>query len=658
MKLKRNLFSSPLCFVVNMVMVYVVYEICRLVFLATNWSMFSETMTWSSFWEITRGGLMFDTSAILYTNALYALMMLFPIHYKETVIYQKIAKWVFLVCNSICVVANLADCVYFKYTIRRTTVTVFSEFKNENNLGSIFGAEVINHWYLVVIGILLIVGMWYLYRMPKGQIPVQISKPYKAKGMAEYYVLQALFLALFVPLCIAGMRGGFTTAVRPITITNANQYVDRPQEAAIVLNTPFSIIRTIGKSIFVVPNYYSQQELDDIYSPIHNPGDSLVARKKNVVVIIIESFGREYIGGFNKWLEGGKYKGYTPFTDSLMQHSATYLYSYCNGRKSIDGMPSILSSIPMFVEPFFLTPASMNNVSGLAGELKNKGYYSAFFHGAENGSMGFQAFARATGFTDYFGRTEYNADKRFNGDKDFDGTWAIWDEPFMQFYATKMGEMKEPFMTALFTASSHHPFVVPEEYKKKYPEEGLVIHKCIRYTDNALRKFFEKAKTMPWYKNTLFVITSDHTNLSDHDYYQTDLGGFCSPIIFFDPSGEFKPGMRNAIAQQIDIMPTVLSYLGYDKKYVGFGIDLLTTPAEDTWAVNYLNGIYQYVKGDYLLQWDGNKTKALYRFRTDLLLKDNVANKEPKVREAMERQVKAIIQSYMERMTQNELVVK
>ena len=469
MKLKRNLFSSPLCFVVNLVMVYVVYELCRLVFLATNWSMFSEAITWSSFWEITRGGLMFDTSAILYTNALYALLMLFPIHYKETAIYQKIAKWVFLVCNSICVVANLADCVYFKYTIRRTTITVFSEFQNENNLGSIFGAEVINHWYLVVIGILLIVGMWYLYRMPNGQIPVQISKPYKAKGMAEYYVLQALCLAVFIPLCVVGIRGGFTTAVRPITISNANQYVDRPQEAAIVLNTPFSIIRTIGKSVFVVPNYYSQQELDEIYSPIHTPGDSLVARKKNVVVIIIESFGREYIGGFNKWLEGGKYKGYTPFTDSLMQHSATYLYSYCNGRKSIDGMPSILSSIPMFVEPFFLTPASMNNVSGLAGELKSKGYYSAFFHGAENGSMGFQAFARATGFTDYFGRTEYNADKRFNGDKDFDGTWAIWDEPFMQFYATKMGEMKEPFMTALFTASSHHPYVVPEEYKKVYP---------------------------------------------------------------------------------------------------------------------------------------------------------------------------------------------
>ena len=656
MKIRRNILSAPLCFLLNMVLAYMVYEICRLVFLAVNWGMFSDTMTWSAFGEMLHGGWYFDTSAILYTNSLYALLMLFPVHYKERAWYQKMAKWVFLVCNGICIVANLTDCVYFKYTTRRTTATVFSEFKNENNLGSIFGVEVINHWYLVLIGIALMAGLWYAYRMPKGEAPSEASRPYRLKPMLKYYCMHLLCLAVFVPFCVAGMRGGFTTAVRPITISNANQYVDRPLEAAIVLNTPFSIIRTIDKPAFVVPGYYTDKQLDAIYSPVHSPSDSLVKRRKNVVVIIIESFGREYIGGFNKWLEGGKYKGYTPFTDSLMQHSATYLYSYCNGRKSIDGMPSILSSIPMFVEPFFLTPASMNNVSGLAGELKHEGYYSAFFHGAENGSMGFQAFARTTGFNDYFGRTEYNANKRFGGDKDFDGTWAIWDEPFMQFYATKMGEMKEPFMTALFTASSHHPYVIPEEYKKVFPEEGIVIHKCIRYTDHALRKFFAKAKTMPWYKNTLFVITSDHTNLSDHEYYQTDLGGFCSPIIFFDPSGEFKPGMRDAIAQQIDIMPTVLSYLGYDRKYVGFGIDLLTTPAKDTWAVNYLNGIYQYVKGDYLLQWDGQKTKALYRFRTDLLLKQNIADKEPKVREAMEREVKAVIQSYMERMTRNELV--
>ncbi len=299
----------------------------------------------------------------------------------------------------------------------------------------------------------------------------------------------------------------------------------------------------------------------------------------------------------------------------------------------------------------------MNDVSGIAGELKNKGYYSAFFHGAENGSMGFQAFARTTGFTDYFGRTEFNEDKRFRGDDDFDGTWAIWDEPFLQFYALKMSEFRQPFVSAVFTASSHHPYAVPEEYKDVYPEEGIVIHKCIRYTDNALRRFFETARRQPWYENTLFVITSDHTNLSDHAYYQTDLGGFCSPVIFFDPGGGITPGMRDGIAQQTDIMPTVLGYLGYDRPYVAFGCDLLATPAADTWAVNYLNGIYQYVKGDYLLQFDGRNTKAVYRYRTDSLLKENLVGHVAEQGQ-MEREVKAIIQQYMTRMVENRLKVK
>lgn len=648
-------------FLLNLIIIYIAYGICRVAFVIENWGLFASDFQWSSVPEMLHGAWMFDTSAILYTNVLYALLMLIPLHYKEMRGWQMTAKWIFIIVNGVCIAANLADCVYFKYTMRRTTNTVFSEFSNEGNIGSIIGVEFLRHWYLVLLFVVMILAMWKCYLGGGSKKTLRRTSMPQGKGLLRYYIIQTLCFAIFIPLCICGMRGGATTAVRPITISNANQYVAHPQEAGIVLNTPFSLIRTIGKKVFVIPEYMSEQEMNALYSPLKNNQSSIISNqssKKNVVILIVESFGREYIGGYNKWLDGGKYKGYTPFVDSLMQHSQTFLYSYCNGRKSIDGMPSILSSIPMFIEPFFLTPASMNDVSGIAGELKNKGYYSAFFHGADNGSMGFEAFARKTGFADYFGRTEYNADKRFNGDKDFDGMWAIWDEPFLQFFATKMSEFKQPFVSAVFTASSHHPYKVPEEYKDIYKEEGIVIHKCIRYTDNAIRRFFDKAKTQPWYKNTLFVITSDHTNLSDHSYYQTDLGGFCSPIIFFDPSGDMKPGMRNAIAQQIDIMPTVLSYLGYDRPYVAFGCDLLTTTDEDTWAVNYLNGIYQYIKGDWLLQFDGHKAKALYRFRTDLLLKENLLSKEPKIAADMERQVKAIIQSYMTRMVNNQLVVQ
>ncbi len=641
MKQVLNRIYSPLLAVLwNLLLVYFVYQIARLEYYVENRDYLSYT------WDIFQGGLLFDTSAILYTNALYVVMMLFPLHWKENKIYHKVCQWLFVVVNSITFAINLADSVYFRYTMRRTTTTVFEEFSNEGNLGSIIGTEFLNHWYLVLLFALVVFLLWRCY--------VEPSINSHSLKWWRYDVACLLSLLLFAPFCVAGMRGGFTTAVRPITISNANQYASRPVDAALALNTPFALIRSIGKNVFVVPHYFSDEKaLASMYTPIHTPNDSAAVVKKNVVVLIVESFGREYIGALNKDLEGGKYKGYTPYVDALIGKSTTFQYSFCNGRKSIDGMPSVLSSIPMFVEPFILTPSSMNDYTGLAGILGQEGYETAFFHGAQNGSMGFQAFAQKTGFKHYFGRTEYEAAK---GTDDFDGTWAIWDEPFLQYYAEEMGKMKQPFMTAVFTASSHHPFVIPEQYKQQFPEGKLEIQKCIRYTDMAIGKFFETASKQPWFENTIFVLTSDHTNMSDHDYYQTDLGGFCSPIIIYEPSHP-EGQVIDKIAQHIDILPTVLGMLGYQKPYFGFGIDLLNTPSEDTWAVNYLSGIYQYVRNGYVLQFDGQKTKGIYSL-SDSLMQQNLIHQPSVVshQSQMERELKAIIQQYMERMTQNRLM--
>jgi len=666
----------------NLGLAYVVYMLARVVFLVKNYSYFEQGLTWGHLMEMFGGGLVFDTAAILVTNIPYIVLALLL-----TGRWAKWAKWAYMGINGLALAMNLADSVYFKYTMRRTTTTVFSEFQNEGNLGGIIGTEVLQQWYLVVLFGVVVYGVWKLYKGVQGVPGVQgVTRRYQEAGKigrVKWYAAQVVVLAAMAPFVVAGIRGGFTTAVRPITISNANQYVNRPVEAALVLNTPFAIYRTIGKNVFVVPEYYkSPQELEAIYSPLHkgdvyacNTGVNI--KKKNVVILIVESFGREYIGALNETLEGGKYQGYTPCVDELVRKSVTFKYSYCNGRKSIDGMPSILSSIPMFVEPFILTPASMNEVSGIASLLAGEGYQTAFFHGAQRGSMGFQAFARATGFQEYYGREDYNADKRFGGDDDFDGMWAIWDEPFLQYYATKMSEMKEPFMTAVFTASSHHPYAIPEKYQQQFPEEGLIIHKCIRYTDMAIGKFFEKVSQEPWFKNTIFVLTSDHTNLSDHAYYQTDLGGFCSPIIIYEPGNEERqPEIQDKIAQQIDILPTLMGMLNYPKPYFGFGIDVLNTEKEDTWAVNYLNGIYQYVKHGYVLQFDGERTKAMYELGDSLMERNLIGDRSQEsgvgsqesgdrsqetgvrregVKEEMEQEVKAIVQQYMERMTEDRL---
>ena len=653
----KKLFSSALAplvtSLVNLLLAYVTYFIARVVYMLVNLSYFTQGLTFSQLMEMFGGGLLFDTSAIIYTNLLWIVMMLFPLWAKETPLYHKICRGLFVTVNGLAFIANLADSVYFPYTLRRTTTSVFKEFDNESNLGDIVGTELINHWYLVVIAAVVIFALYKLYVMPrtdKAHYPT-------TKSRVKYGLIQLACLAGAAPLCVGGCRGGLQSGVRPITINNANQYVTRPTDCALVLNTPFSMLRTIGKSVFAVPDYYpSMDAAAAVFNPIRHPKPQHKPVKKNVVIIIVESFGREYIGGFNTMYFGGKYKGFTPNVDKLIKKSAVWYYSYCNGRKSIDGMPSVLCSIPEFIEPFVLTPASMNTYTGIAGHLSKWGYQTAFFHGANRGSMGFLAFANKTGFQNYYGRQDYDADKRFGGDADFDTNWGIWDEPFLQYYCTKMGEMRQPFMTAVFTVSSHHPFVIPEKYKKVFPEEKLPIQKCIRYTDMAIGKFFESASKQPWFKNTIFVLTSDHTNMTDIKQYQTDIGGFCSPIIIYDPSGHIKPGMRNGVAQQIDIMPTVFGILGYDKPYLSFGCDLFSTPNKDTYAVNYLNGVYQYVKYGYVLQFDGTQTKGIYKL-TDVLMQHNLRGHVP-VQAKMEHELKAIIQQYMYRMVNDKLMAK
>lgn len=649
--LKRAFSSRIGALIFNLILALMVLFVARIIFVWYNYDKYSEYMNWDLLWGMFRGGLLFDLSTLFYINGLYIILYLFPLQWKEQKVYHIVIKYIYVVFNTLALFANLCDSVYFRFTARRTTATVFQEFANEDNILKIFGEEMLHSWWLVMLFAAAICGLIKLYRTPD----------FKQKVYGwRYYTTCVSTLVIISVLAIGAIRGGFTRTTRPITLSNANEYVNRPVEAAAVLNTPFSILRTIGKTSFDIKPYMSESEALKYYSPLHKPESTKPFQKKNVVIFILESYSRSFIGALNRDLDGGNYKGYTPFTDSLINQSLTYTNSFANGMKSIDAMPSILSSIPMMIEPFFVTPASMNNLTSIAGLLKVKGYHSAFFHGAPNGSMGFEAFAKASGFDAYYGMDEYNA--RHKGNKDFDGSWAIWDYPFFQYYLEEINTFKQPFVTALFSATSHHPFAVPNELKGKFPEEGnYPILKCIRYTDSALQAFFEKAKNEPWFKNTIFILVSDHSSaMTDYAKFKSDQGVYAAPIIFYDPSNASLRGYdTQTVAQQIDIMPTILNYLGYDKPYIAFGVDLFGQQRKEAFAFNYLSGIFQYTKGDYFMQFDGNSVKALYNFRNDSELKHNILSTTPRnITYPMEMELKSFIQQYCSRMRNNQLIAK
>lgn len=647
---KRLIHSNIGAALLNMAVAYLVWMLSRVAFFAENWSTFAPYMSWPLFKSMLHGALVFDTSALLYVNSLYLVLMLLPLHVKERAGFHRALRWLFVVTNALAIASNLMDAVYFQYTGRRSTVTVFTEFAAEGNITSIVLTEFLRHWYLVLAFVALVAVLWRCYTRPRLEV---------YRYGYHYYISQLVALLVMIPLAIVGIRGSVTAGTRPITISNANQYVNRPVESSVVLNTPFSMIRSIGKKAFVTPDYLPAAQLESFYSPVHRHPvvDELSRPGKNVVILIVESMGKEYIGSLNQDLDGGRYKGYMLFIDSLLTRSLTFKYSYANGRISMDAMPSILSGLPMMVEPFFLTPASLNDVDGISSMLDREGYTTAFFHGGHNISMGFSAYAHSIGYQRYYGLDEYCQSSSYGGMDDFDGKWAIWDEPFLQFTLDNLEGLRQPFLATVFTASSHHPYRVPEQYRDSLVDEGgQPIHKCVRYTDLSLRRFFERVSREPWYENTIFVLVADHTNLSSHEVYKTDLGVYSIPIIFFTPDGSLAPGVRDdVIMQQTDITPTLLHLLGYEKPYLAFGDDVLACDPAGTWAFSYNAGIYQIVKGDLMLQFDGEKTTAVYRFKTDPLLRDNLAGRLPE-QAPLEQQLKAIIQQYMSRMNENRLM--
>jgi len=366
-------------------------------------------------------------------------------------------------------------------------------------------------------------------------------------------------------------------------------------------------------------------------------------KKLNVFVIALESFSKEYIGALN-----GKSKGYTPFLDSLISESLTFTNAFSNGKTSIEGIPAIVSSIPTWMnEPFITSPYGSNQMNSLANLLKQQGYYSAFFHGGTDGTMGFDAFTNLAGYDDYFGRKEYN------NEKDYDGNWGIWDEEFLQYTANTINKKQQPFFATVFTLTSHHPFRVPDKYKNKFKEGPLPIEKSISYTDFALRKFFESAKKMPWFNNTLFVLSADHTGISDDAYYTNDIGNYSIPIIYYMPNSQLK-GFDSTITQQIDIMPSVLDFMNYPSPYFAFGNSVFDKHKQH-FALTFRSDLFHLIENNYILQFDGDKATDLYHYTTDSLLKDNLYNKEPEVSASMENKIKAIIQTYQQSLINNKM---
>ena len=628
----------------RIVIAYLFYFIARILFYIYNLDLLSIDSI-EDFLSLCYYGLAFDTTAILYVNLLFIVFSIVPLLRNTNQGYQKFLFYLYFGTNLLAYATNFIDFIYYKYTFARTTIVALNVIKNETNKTVLLLSFLVRYWHVFIL-FLLCSTLWiYIYK----RVEVQVLKPTKK---IHYFGFSTVGFFMITLLIIGGIRGGdFNKSTRPINLLDASRHVKNIVHSDVVLNTPFAIIRTMFSNSFRKTNYkeVNQKVILDKIQPIkqyHNNPQT----KPNVVVLILESFGREYVGALNTNANISNYKTHTPFLDSLSQHSMIYNNAYANGRQSIHGMSSILAGIPSFKDAFTSSPFPKQKIESLVSTLKSEGYNTSFFHGAANGSMGFLGFSNILGIDNYYGRTE------FNDDSQFDGYWGIWDEPFLQFMKTTLNKKKTPFFATAFTVSSHEPYIIPSKYKNKIKEGDIAMHKCVEYTDFALKRFFEESKKQPWFANTIFVIVADHGNTVFYEEYSKPINRFAVPIIIYKPNSKYV-GVDTDLAQQIDIYPTILDMIGYKKPFRSWGRSLLDKKTSEPFVINSTGNIYQFMKGNYICTFDGTKTIGFYD-KNDKALKKNLINNRNQEMNDLELRCKAFIQDYMDRVVGQKMYAK
>ena len=608
--------------------VLVVFTITRGLFFIFNLDSFKPIL-WKQVFNSFFYGIRFDYTAVYLYNFPWLIICLAPEKIWNKKWYQRFQKILFIAVNTVLVILNLSDIEYFKFINSRSGFDVIQTMFLSIDVLKNFPSFALTYWYLLIFLFVFLYFFMKLFDLKINIIRLHVKK--------WYYIFLIYFL--FHAISISFVRG---FKLKPLRVVSAVEYVS-PKYAPLILNTPFTIIKTVNEKYDKQFNFYPDGEFLKYYNPQITIKSNKKRKDLNVVIIILESFNKEYIGK----LSG--YESYTPFLDSLISESLYASNGISNSRRSMDAIPAILSSIPSLTDKSLITSRySVNKLNSIAGFLKSKKYSTAFFHGGRNGTMGFDAYCKGIGIDKYYGLNEYPYPE------DFDGSWGIPDEEFLKFAASEMNNMKEPFLTAIFTLSSHHPYIVPEKYKGKFKKGKLEIHEPIQYTDYALHQFFSEIKSMEWFKNTLFVICADHTSLSEHLEYKNPLGFFKIPIIFYNSTDTILRGEIKHLVQQIDIFPTVLDYLNYDTSYISYGKSVFSDGLN--FAVNNLNNNFIYIGDTTAMLFDGDDLKTIYNYKRDSLLQNNLIGlKEESGYKYQFDVLKAYLQSYYNRLIKNEL---
>ncbi len=595
----------------------IIYFLMRVVFGIVYFS--NEHFKNTDLLEVFYWGARLDFAALFYINIAFFVFCLAISPLKSLELQKKILLILFSIINLPFIALNFIDLVYYQYNLRRSTTDIFLVLG-----GSIHSFATLFKQYWFVVLVFIIVALLFIIITKKVLRKLKPHEPGR-----PFMPWLALILVIAVSFALSR---GFSN--RPIGPNSSLLYV-HPKFQPLVNNSTLNILDSYLRATTQIQkkNYFTQTKLDSIYSVSRQYRHTASLQKRNIVIFVLESFSAGC-------LEAGAEKAQTPFFDSLLNISTVCTNSYENGHESTKGLSAILVSVTPFLdEPIFMSNYSSLDFNGIGSILKDEGYSTNFFHGAEYDHFNFAKLCKMTGIDQYYSKDTYKHPQHD------DGNWGIYDEFFFDYFAQAVSQKKQPFFSVLYNISSHPPFAFPSEKKKEFTIPGQSAQlNSITYVDNCFKELFANISRQPWYNNTLFVFIADH-NLTPKNNQALMTRSLRIPFFIHDPKKPQKTIITKT-AQQLDVVPTVLDMINYSRPFVSFGNSVFRN--DEGFSICRINGVYQLIDSLTVTGFDEMSNKVVYHYahgKDGNLTNDRYKSDSFSIQKNSDR-IKAIIQRF------------
>lgn len=380
-------------------------------------------------------------------------------------------------------------------------------------------------------------------------------------------VLRSILLLFIFGLLLIGIRGG----LQPIPISQSAAYFSNNLILNdIAVNPNWNIGQSIlkSKSNFYGNPYkkYSYEQCSEFISELYYVDKDtttfvLTSKEPNIVFILLESWSADNVESL------GGLDGITPNFRDLEKEGLLFTDFYSNGWTSDQAMSSIFSSFPVFPYVAIVNQADKSRrLPSLNKTLIT--YNSSYFFGGDLNYGNIKAYLLSNGFEILKDQKDYTNLPS--------GRLGVHDEFMFNQYKKELSILAQPFLSTLFTLSSHSPYDFPADHKLSFNSREDQYVNSVAYTDKCLGDFIQSVKNEDWYSNTLFVIVADHSHNSPKGWRLAQKEKFKIPMLWYGEvlKEEFKGEVHDKMGSHIDIVPTILSQLNIDDSQYHWGRDL------------------------------------------------------------------------------------